>query len=696
MAFDGDLRNALWKTREDAQELDVLCAVCQRITDASLILCKLSYEDETFEHQPSLTALTESANYGCHLCSLLDAVLSTRLWYLHLRSEPDLQLQLRISRRVHDSYTQLELLASGKIVSDISSVSVTQAADHDVLGHCPLSRSTAAESTLRLAKRWLEACLNFHSPCHQRSLDVGEDARPTRLVQIWAKPARLRLVNSLQMPPSQYCTLSYCWGQTHSVGVKLTNASLKSFKTSIPYGSLPKSLQDAIVVTVQLGFQYIWIDRLCIIQDDEADWKHEASRMGSYYRKSVLNIAALHSSHSGGGCFTLRNPLKKRACKVTTRTGEQIYLEKYRRITDIDGQAPLMTRAWVLQERLMSPRTLYFGSDGISWECCVDRFCEGDPGRPSSAGLHPTDPSGTFADTEKKELSDLIGLPHLPLRHTLHHFRMGWSRLLARYTSCALTHSADRLVAIAGCINMIARHRGLANSHGLWEDFFLDELLWHNEDQSCTADHLQRKRVFNGAPTWSWGSISGKVKLPYSARNDYVYVNGKPKLLRQREAGNQGLIHTSHDHGTAQHCEIELNVPLSKAIICKEQLPNNLHGLSLRLVDERVVTMGRGFWPDFPIAAGQKVWLVALRKNVSEPHLHALEAAWGSPQTEEEWGGLVVMPELTESGQIVWTRVGAWEVTVPANHWPPGGPVITCDDSSIENQIRQLKSVLVI
>jgi hypothetical protein len=144
---------------------------------ASQVLPDLIDDDETFDYQISLTALTESAGYECHMRSLLDSAISTTLWCLRPGNDPYLHLQLQISWWSHESSTQLlRLLHCRESVSDSFSVIATQATDRDLREHCPLSRSAGAEPTLRLAKRWVETCLNFHSPCRRRSIDWKYEA----------------------------------------------------------------------------------------------------------------------------------------------------------------------------------------------------------------------------------------------------------------------------------------------------------------------------------------------------------------------------------------------------------------------------------------------------------------------------------------------------------------------------------------
>lgn len=81
-----------------------------------------------------------------------------------------------------------------------------------------------------------------------------------------------------------YVTLSHCWGQTDSIhSIQTERHNLRDHKKVIKFLSLPKTFQDAVTLCRELGIKYLWIDSLCIIQNDEADWVTESAKMGSIY-----------------------------------------------------------------------------------------------------------------------------------------------------------------------------------------------------------------------------------------------------------------------------------------------------------------------------------------------------------------------------------------------------------------------------
>jgi hypothetical protein len=126
-------------------------------------------------------------------------------------------------------------------------------------------------------KRWLDVCNNTHSKCRAGS-DGPPPLLPTRIIEIQGpKQVFLRTVN-VDSESLQYTCLSRCWGGI--VPLRTTSKILQTFQdTGIVWETLPRSFQDAVDMTERLGLRYIWIDSLCIIQDDIEDWRAEGSRM---------------------------------------------------------------------------------------------------------------------------------------------------------------------------------------------------------------------------------------------------------------------------------------------------------------------------------------------------------------------------------------------------------------------------------
>lgn len=127
-------------------------------------------------------------------------------------------------------------------------------------------------------------------------------------------------------------------------------------------------------ITKALGVDYIWIDSLCIVQNDDDDWRKEASLMSSVYGGSYVNIAASSATNAHQGCHTKVNGLVD-GLQVKVHISGQV--DGHKLIQFEEGalyhaalwQTPLASRAWAFQEKILSPRTIHFGDRGVYWEC---------------------------------------------------------------------------------------------------------------------------------------------------------------------------------------------------------------------------------------------------------------------------------------------------------------------------------------
>ncbi|KAK4106598.1 HET-domain-containing protein, partial [Parathielavia hyrcaniae] len=131
-----------------------------------------------------------------------------------------------------------------------------------------------------------------------RLLDVGPPGRPREYV---------RLIETARVTPDgPYVTLSHCWGRASEV-FKLETRNREELLEQVPV--LPQTFEDAIVAAQRLGARYIWIDSLCIIQDDAQDWEKESSSVADVYRNAMCNIAASASHDSNGGLYRDRGDI---------------------------------------------------------------------------------------------------------------------------------------------------------------------------------------------------------------------------------------------------------------------------------------------------------------------------------------------------------------------------------------------------
>ncbi len=147
---------------------------------------------------------------------------------------------------------------------------------------------------------------------------------PTRLIDIARNEPRLCLGVGLK-GSIEYSTLNHCWGSPNPSNVTLGKNNIGSFLHRIPLNALPKTFRDFIQINRFLGIQYVWIDSLCIVQDDEEDWKAESARMTNVYGEAVLNVAAVGAVDGSVGCFFERSKTWRCQAKISVEHPEKTF-----------------------------------------------------------------------------------------------------------------------------------------------------------------------------------------------------------------------------------------------------------------------------------------------------------------------------------------------------------------------------------
>ena len=372
--------------------------------------------------------------------------------------------------------------------------------------------------------RWITVCNEGHSrvpPSHTGSTfplckRAEIETLPTRVLDLGLgdrneDPA---LIETCGLA-GRYVCLSHCWGQSRCI--KTTRSTHDKWKLGIPWSMLPQTYQDAIVITRRLGIQYIWIDSLCIIQDDSADWERESSQMASVYGNSFLTIAATFAADGNGGCFPTYS-VQLHELSLLTPTGEQhtVFVRKHLphspysdRYDERNQNPPLLERAWTFQEHLLAPRVLQCTKSELIWECNSALCCECSYLQPGDAFFKSAYAKATTTSETKPLLpldENSTTVPGLITLSQISDVRAHWEELVQRYSKRRLTFSSDKLPALSGIAKQLQPLLGPGYFAGLWEQDLLHGLFW--EVQSRVSP---RRTAEYTAPTWSWASVNGQV-----------------------------------------------------------------------------------------------------------------------------------------------------------------------------------------
>lgn len=168
--------------------------------------------------------------------------------------------------------------------------------------------STGSPAGFELASFWLRRCISEHGKCRKASVEKPLPFVPTRLLDVSNDQVRLIETGdgtSMKDKDRRYVALSHCWGLITII--RTLKENYQGHLRNIGSTKLSKTFRDAVHTTRMLGFKYLWIDSLCIIQDSTSDWEAEAATMCDVYRGAALTLAAAHAPGGDIGCFEDRD-----------------------------------------------------------------------------------------------------------------------------------------------------------------------------------------------------------------------------------------------------------------------------------------------------------------------------------------------------------------------------------------------------
>lgn len=362
----------------------------------------------------------------------------------------------------------------------------------------PVFSDRMSEAALGILREWIQSCSTLHKEC-----ESSFDSRPlpTRIINVKPKGSddtvRLQLSNG---GCGRFLALSYCWGDSKQL-LTTTRATLNERSRGVHLDLLPATFRDAVLLCRALNIVYLWIDALCIVQDDEDDWAAESSEMASVYGRSALTLSATMANSVSSGfiqkpetghypSILWNDPRSKHSGSLFLRPKTEGWNEV------LSEDAPLMKRGWALQERLLAPRVLHYGQQ-MFWEC---RHCMWSEDEQFNQVLDNPEHSEKHLN---KNLNRRLSLRQANGQWPLSKY---WSRILKDYTRRCFTNETDKLAALAGLAQDAQRLTGDEYCAGLWRSSLPIDLLWRRK----SPDFMATPSRFR-APTWSWAALDGQI-----------------------------------------------------------------------------------------------------------------------------------------------------------------------------------------
>jgi hypothetical protein len=230
-----------------------------------------------------------------------------------------------------------------------------------------ISMSQNGDLYFLLLNEWMRSCDTGHRD-HNAFASSPEPELPKRVLDVEYpdNESHLRLLRT-EGRKGRYVTLSHRWGVESPL--LATKATFKALCDGIQVNQLPLLFLDAITVARKLGVRWLWIDSLCIIQDDKADWEQEAAKMGDIFSHAYCTLAA----SSAQNCYETLLVRRPSAIYINLLDGV-VRLDTNTHKIDVDfgwavERGHLSERAWIFQERMLSKRTIHFTARHTYWEC---------------------------------------------------------------------------------------------------------------------------------------------------------------------------------------------------------------------------------------------------------------------------------------------------------------------------------------
>jgi hypothetical protein len=419
----------------------------------------------------------------------------------------------------------------------------------DVTGQLYTQTSTWSSHLIDAIMAWHNICRTQHAECsrtfsNHQTFDVEDVPLPTRCLEVSFDPCQQSqtsytgtgrifgsgddsirfILRHTEGQRGKYITLSHRWtSDAESCSTTKDTLQCRMGECAQHGGScatcngksLPISqlFKDAAMLSVNVGVKYIWIDSLCIVQDDSVDWERESAKMGQYYQSAWLTICATAISTTGGLFGSIVHDSHPRVARLPYRDkqhqlqghfyvqymGEGFLSGDYTRDA---GKSSLLRRGWVCQELMLSRRCLTFSSVGGLFAQCQREA-----------------PHSLYQDLSKITATPTAMILQKPVINIASTSSIcdSWLRVVELYSGLELSRLAkDRLVALSGLARehgtMIERAGDLPDGRKR----YISGLRWGHHrgllwEQAAGPEEQMRFRV-NGIPTWSWASMAVPVR----------------------------------------------------------------------------------------------------------------------------------------------------------------------------------------
>ena len=342
--------------------------------------------------------------------------------------------------------------------------------------------------------QWIKSCDTMHAECHWgiSTLNASFSKQSMYLISV----SRKCLVKA--NGGEKYVALSYVWGASFSQ-FRTTKADLISLQSegslreTKTRNSLSGTIQRAMHFTSLLDVDFLWVDCLCIVQDDPIHAASQINSMASIYSNSYLTLCAADGVDAESGLLGIPqcSPPRNVQQDILTFVDGSMASTCVKRVRYKDSVYD--ERAWTFQEQVLSRRTLSFTGRGLEWKC--QEACA------EEQTLEFSEPQArAFPDLKINRANTLWPCLHM------------YDLLVAAYLRRGLTHEEDILRAFSGILESLSSSMLGGFVSGLPQCFFDAALLWVPTKNVTRRLDMNSGTVKTALPSWSWVGWKGSIE----------------------------------------------------------------------------------------------------------------------------------------------------------------------------------------
>jgi hypothetical protein len=475
----------------------------------------------------------------------------------------------------------------------------------------PIYDTKGQEVNLGLIKSWLNICDHNHGSVCNKSRYETRIGGHLKMVFIDVQDECLVSATSAE----KYFALSYVWGQVNMCKTTKANVNERRELNGLSSVPFPKTIRDAIAFVRSIGERYLWTDAICMVQDDVQQMTNDIPNMDLVYGQAFATIVALHGSNADAGLPGVsagsRMPQDLGILNLSQAVSDHKFIGRADNVQTVHlvatpralylslDASTWNTRRWILQERFLSRRCLYFAPNAVYFQCNRETWSEAGTNEEYKAMIMdsvPLDDDHLMKLANHDNPLDAIDSLHdICKEERAHRAFQVYKKLVAIYTRRQFTSKADILNGFAGFFAVLERYLESETLMGLPSAMFSHALMWSPAGRiprrGCrlaTLDDLDMGAPDQSFPSWSWAGWDGPVeyrlfgdlndggKLPRSLIKDFRLGSRPSSKIIHEETSEQTRVLTMQPPTTVTSSMTSKSAD-HNATSSPEQMQSSLH-----------------------------------------------------------------------------------------------------------------------